>query len=280
MEYTLLAEQANDCRRAGEWARAAELFQAAHEALPAKTDGLDRARLLVTEASLCRDRMCYARALKLLAKAEGIFRLHRAVPGVEIDTARCLIKKAIVYDDMGDHAEAQDECLQALARLPRDHRLAAIALYTIIEAELVIGKVTNARAWFESLRPAARRMELDGDPLGHRQRVTWIEAQLLLAENQPESARAMMLSVVDEAASGSNVLVAARALVDLVDCSLRLGLEREVEDATVLLGSLCASLRWGEAETAFRLLLARLAARRCDEAVFGVVLAARAGRRA
>jgi tetratricopeptide (TPR) repeat protein len=268
-----LAEQANVHRRAGEWERAAELFRAAHEALPENVQGLELARVLVIESSFDRDRMHFAAALRKLAKAHGIFRLRRCCA---VDLARCEIIRGIVYDDMGEYEDAQDEHLAAIGRLPRGHSLRAPAMYGIIEAALCLGQRQRAREWFESVRPTATVMELDGDPLGHRIKVDWVEAQLWIAEGELMQARRRMTGVVEHyLGPAPHALSSARALVDLAECSARLGFGREVEGATAMMADLFAVLGLREEEATVRLLLARLASRHACEAAFGVVLAAR-----
>ena len=268
-----LAEQANVHRRAGEWERAAELFKAAHDALPEKVQGLELARVLSIEASFDRDRMHFAAALRKLGRAHGIFRLRRCCA---VDLARCEIIRGIVYDDMGEYQDAQDEHLAAIGRLPRGHTLRAPAMYGIVEAAISLGQRQLARRWFEDIRPASIVMELDGDPLGHRIKADWIEGQLWLAEEEFMKARRRMIGVVEHyMGPAPHVLSSARALVDLAECSARLGLHREVEDATRMMADLFAVLGLREEEATVRLLLARLASRHACEAAFGVVLAAR-----
>lgn len=268
-----LADQANDCRRAGEWGRAAELFREAHEALPEKVQGLDLARVLAIEASFDRDRMRFAAALRKLARAHGIFRLRRCCPE---DLARCEIKRGIIYDDLGEYAEAQEEHLAAIGRLPRGHVLRPPAMFGIIEAAISLGECQHARRWFDGVRPSGTVMDLDGDPLGHRIKVDWVEGQLWLAEGELMQARRRMVDVVEHyMGTAPHVLSTARALLDLSECSARLGLRREVEDATRMMADLFSVLGLREEEAAVRLLLARLASRRACEAAFGVVLAAR-----
>lgn len=269
----MLAKQANECRRAGRFGEAEELFEAAHRALPVNVHGLELARVLVIEASLDRDRLAYAAALRKLADAEHVFRLQRGPGGV--DLARVALKRAIVLDDMGEHLDAQAQCERVFDLVPREHPLAASAMWCYIESELVVGDRRNARRWFDAIRPAAVLIELDGDALAHRLRVDWLEALLLLAEGRADEARELMLLVAERYTADSNPMHAARVLVDLVDCSLAAGRELEARDAGDLLADLCGALRWREAETAFRLLLARLASRRCSEAVMAAVMTAR-----
>lgn len=271
MEHAELASQANDCRRAGRLFEAEALFRDAAAALPPGVEGLELAHLLTLESSLDRDRMDYRAAVQKLDKARHIYRLHRC----EREIARCELKRGMVYEDRGEHESAQAEYAAAWERLGEGDDLRVIAAYNIVDSEVALGRVVQARAMFENLRPSARVMELEGDPLCHRRRLDWIEAQIMLGEGRTVAAREILTAIAEEYAGAMNTLFTARVFVDLAECAEKLGCQEDFDRASTTLMRLLAAAGVRQGSLALNLVFARMANRRCSEAVVRMLLKAR-----
>lgn len=270
MGHAELASAANDCRRSGQMREAQILFEQAARKLP-EVEGLERANVLALWASLDRDLMDYRAAEAKLDRATHIYRLHRRTR----DIARCEIIRGIVLDDRGDHEAAQEEFAQAWHRLPEDDSLRGVAAYNLVESEIAMGRAEEARAMFESLRPEARMMARNGDPLRHLRRLDWIEAQIMLGEGRTVEAREALLRLVEEYAGQMNLLNAGRLQVDLAECASRLDLPEAFEAASLTFARLLSAAGVGQAGLALSLILARMTHRRCSEAVVRMLLQAR-----
>lgn len=268
-----LAQQANAARRAGRLPDAAFLYARARAALPDRVEDLQGAEVDALEASLDRDLLHLGDALDRLGRARRVFRLHRR----EEDIVRCDLKRAQILCDLGDHRRAQKLFAEVMRRLPPRHRMRGAAGVGIARAELDLGNTGAARELFDLLVPVfGAVVALDGDPLGHLPRLSWLEAELLLAEDRLIDARRILTTLSNRYCSEGNPFDSALVLIDLAECAERMGRVDEVGAAAVAMSQLFARLQMtGAAETASKLILHRIAQRQGSEAVVRLVLEAR-----
>lgn len=167
------ATLANSQRIASDFRAAGQSFVRAERFLKKGTgDPLEKARVLLLQASLSSDQRRFAEAIKLLHRAEAMARRN----GDDALVSKAQVKKGIVYGTSGRTDEAIS-CLREGVRgvdAKSEPRLVVAARHNLIVYLIEGGQLEEAVALLEATRPLYEEM---GDRM-NLIRLRWLEAKI------------------------------------------------------------------------------------------------------